>query len=79
MIPDATSDSTSIHADVPQGSILGSLLFLVYINDIVIDIGSNIHLFADDTRLYIIVDYPVTAAGCLNTDLQKLHDGLQYG
>ena len=48
------------------------LLFLVYINDIVIDIGSHIRLFADDTSLYIIVDDPVTAAGCLNTDLKRI-------
>ena len=72
MIPDATSDWSYIPAGVPEGSIIGPLLFLVYINDIVIDIGSNIRLFADETSLYIIVDELVTAAGCLNTDLQRI-------
>ena len=72
MIPGSTSDWSYIRAGVPQGFILGPLLFLVYINDFVIDIGSNIRLFADDTSLYIIVDDPVTAAGCLNTDLQRI-------
>ena len=69
VIPGATSDWTFIQAGVPLESILGPLLFLVYINDIVIDIGSNIRLFADDTSLYIIVDDLVAAAGCLDTDL----------
>ena len=49
VLPGAVSDWISICAVVPQISIFGSLLFLLYINDIVLDIGSNIGLFAVDT------------------------------
>ena len=72
VLPGITSDWVYILAGVPQGSIHGPLLFLLYINDIVNDIGANIRLFADDTSLSVIVENPVMAAACLNTDLLKL-------
>ena len=62
-----SSDWIYISTGVTQKSILGPLLFLVYINDIVVDIGSHIRLFADDTSLFIIVDDPTTAVGCFNS------------
>ena len=68
-----SSSWTSVKAGVPQGSILGSLPFLLYINDIVEDINSSIILFADDTSLYFIVDDPIQAAEQLNLDLAKIH------
>ena len=46
--------------------------FLLYINDIVVDIRSSIRLFADDMSLYIIVDNPDHAAQLLNVDLEKI-------
>ena len=45
---------------------------MLCINDVVIDIGSNIRLFADDTSLYIIVNNPNTAAKIINSDLVKI-------
>ena len=57
-----------------SGLCLGPLLFLIYINDIVNDIGSNIRLFADDTSLYIVVTDPDTSAELLTSDLVKIED-----
>ena len=72
VLPGVQSNWNNIRAGVPQGSILGSLLFLLFINDIVVDIGSNIRLFADDTSLYMVVDNPDTAAELLNLDINKI-------
>ena len=65
------SDFGEIKSGVPQGSVLGPLLFLVYINDLEEGIKSKVKFYADDTSLFSIVVDPVLSAGELNQDLKK--------
>ena len=46
---------TSVVAGVQQGSIIGTLLLLIYINDLSSYLSSNVKLFADDARLFSVI------------------------
>ena len=65
------SSPVKVTFGVPQGTILGPLTFLLFINDIHENLDSNLRLFADDALLYRSID---TVNDCiiLQNDIDKL-------
>ena len=68
-----SSKPVTVDSGVPQGTVLGPLLFLLYINDLPDMLTSTIRLFADDALLYREVTLP-SDARALQSDLKKLTD-----
>ena len=72
-----TSAYRNTNAGVPQGSVLGPTLFLIFINDIFSQVESNLDLFADDSTLHLPIPRKTdrdTVANTLNRDLSRLAD-----
>ena len=67
-----TSEWRKINSGLPQGSVLGPLLFLIYINDLPDGITSICKIFADDTYLFSKVQEINRSANELNCDLEKV-------
>ena len=66
------SERQPVSSGVPQGSVLGPLLFIVYINDIVKNVKCDIRLFADDTSLFSRVNDATQTAFKICEDLDKI-------
>ena len=62
----------TIKPDVPQGSILWSIIFLIYINDLSGNLEANVKLIADDTSMVLVVSDPINTSQKLNNDLDQV-------
>ena len=74
-LPDGSSTASTVISGVPQGTVLGSLLFLILMSDI--DIGvlnGKVVSFADDTQLYSKISYVEHNCDSLQSDLNCVYD-----
>ena len=62
-----------MQSGVPQGSVLGPCLFLFYVNDLLDNLSFAVHVFADDTLLYLAVKLQ-SDTNSLQKDLHELEN-----
>ena len=67
-----SSSWTNLKAGVLQSSILGPLLFVIYINDLVDGLSPYAKLFADDTSLFSVINDSIITTLELNSDLARI-------
>ena len=64
---------TKVNSGISQGSVLGPLLFVIYINNLLSLMNSDMYLFADDTKIFWIVSQNSDIPD-LQNDLDKMAD-----
>ena len=67
------SEWRMVTSGIPQGSVLGPVLFVIYINDLPNTVDSDCYLFADDTKIFAEIEN-LEDSGKLQTDLTKLEE-----
>jgi len=72
-IGEVSSSACLINYGVPQGSVLGPLLFLVYVNDICNCVDDKIRLFADDANVFVVNKCIFSLFRQANSVLSKLN------
>ena len=73
LVNGAASSWSEVVSGVPQGSVLGPILFILYINDLINVVTCDINIFADDTKIYHKTS---TRQDCINIqkDIDRLQD-----
>ena len=71
-----SSKSQNVNAGVPQGSVLGPLFSLIYINNLPQGLLSDVKLFADDNSLFSVIHDIDDSSATLNDDLVKIQEWL---
>ena len=72
LVDGQSSGWEKVTSGVPQGSILGPLFFLMYVNDINVELNSSVRLFADDCTIFREVTCMKNCDG-LQADLNRLY------